>query len=398
MEARLAKKKTLIPLNAVYQELKDCRASVKLLLVDACRNDPQSAPSRARAEVDLESVTRPQVVKPPEGVAAFFSCRVGQKAYESESLKHGIFFYYVLQGLRGKAADKKGVVTVKRLSSYIDSVTDHVQKEFGGDVIQEPAARGEHDGTVLLLTRALPKDIVNSIGMKLVYIPPGKFTMGSPKNEKDRGDKEDQHEVEISKGFYMGAYEVTQEEYETVMGKNPSFHSASGNGKLYVDGLDTRRFPVENVSWEDATEFCSKLSRKENKSYDLPTEAEWEFACRAGSRAAYSFGDTISQQKASYGYEVKRPAKVGSYPPPNDWRLFDMHGNVWEWCKDWYKSDYYAESPPRDPLGPASGTSRVLRGGSFVYDACDCRSAARSHNQPGSRNDGSGFRVVCRVP
>jgi formylglycine-generating enzyme required for sulfatase activity len=180
--------------------------------------------------------------------------------------------------------------------------------------------------------------------MKLVLIPAGKFKMGSPANEESRSEDEEQHEVEITQPFYMGAYEVTQEQYEKVMRHNPSrFNKANGGGPTH---------PVENVSWEDATEFCKKLSALEKEQaakrlYGLPTEAQWEYACRGGAREStpFHFGRSLSSTQANfngdYPYEgapkgqyLVKTASVGSYKP-NDFGLYDMHGNVWEWCADW---------------------------------------------------------------
>ena len=140
---------------------------------------------------------------------------------------------------------------------------------------------------------APPKQIVNSIGMKLVLIPAGEFMMGSPESEESRGSDETQHRVRITKPFYLGAYEVTQHEYEQVMGNNPSYCSANGKFKERVVGMDTSRHPVENVSWEDAVAFCQRLSQKEGKQYRLPTEAQWEYACRAGTSTPFNFGSTL---------------------------------------------------------------------------------------------------------
>jgi formylglycine-generating enzyme required for sulfatase activity len=262
------------------------------------------------------------------------------------------------------------------------------------------------------------KEITNSIGMKLVYIPPGKFVMGSPRSEQEPckknsgvGDwaaQEIQHEVVITKGFYMGVYAVTQDEYEKVTGKNPSWFSATGGGKDDVAGLDTRRFPVETVSWNDAAEFCRKLSRREGKTYRLPTEAEWEYACRAGTKTAFSFGDTISTDQANYngnalfgngrkGVFRERPLPVGSFPA-NAFGLHDMHGNVNQWCQDWYDFNYYRKSPRNDPVNETGSEMRVLRSGSWGSYPGICRSANRSGSTPDYRNRTIGFRVVMLLP
>jgi formylglycine-generating enzyme required for sulfatase activity len=247
-----------------------------------------------------------------------------------------------------------------------------------------------------------PLEITNSIGMKLVLIPPGEFMMGSPWSEERRdSDEGPQHRVRITKPFYFGVYEVTQEEYERVMGTNPSAFSRSGRNSDRVSGLDTSRFPVEMVSWNDAVEFCRKLSalaaeRLAGREYRLPTEAEWEYACRAGTTTRYSFGDDVSQlgQYAWYQGNSNRRTQPAGQGKPNAWGLYDMHGNLWEWCSDWYDAKYYANSPVDDPQGPASGSGRVLRGGCLYYIAGYCRSAIRSNRYPVLRFHYLGFRLA----
>jgi len=224
--------------------------------------------------------------------------------------------------------------------------------------------------------------VINSVGMVLVPIPAGEFQMGSPESEKDRQDNETQHLVKITKPFYLSAYEVTQEQYEKVMGKNSS-HSKGENK------------PVEKVSRHDAVEFCRRLSEKEGVEYRLPTEAEWEYACRAGTSTAYSFGDDESQLgKYAWflGNSGNETHAVGQ-KLPNAWGLYDMHGNVWEWCQDWY-GDYGNEKVVTDPTGAASGSSRVLRGGAFDGRPVYVRSADRSADQPDSRAVTYGFRLA----
>jgi formylglycine-generating enzyme required for sulfatase activity len=209
----------------------------------------------------------------------------------------------------------------------------------------------------------------------------------------------------------MGAYEVTQEEYEKVMGKNPSLFTAGGEGKKKVVGLDTRRFPVEQVSGNDAMAFCKELGKKEGKIYDLPTEAEWEYACRAGTTTPFHFGGILNGRQANhdgnypYGTAEKGPylgrtCAVGSYSP-NKIGLYDMHGNVWEWCKDWFAISYDDKNPPRDPQGPDSGKFRVVRGGAFDDGSAGGwyrRSASRSCYRPGESSGDTGFRIVLRSP
>jgi formylglycine-generating enzyme required for sulfatase activity len=288
-----------------------------------------------------------------------------------------------------------------------------------------------------------PKEIENSIGMKLVLIPAGKFKMGSPKEEQDavirsapekyRKDVEGfvraegpQHDVEITKPFFLGVHEVTQKQFKTVMGYNPSFfskdgkagkgakyanHTRPGGGKEQVNGKDTDDFPVDNVSWDEAIEFCRKLTAlaKEKASgrvYRLPTEAEWEYACRGGTSSStpFHYGDSLSSTQANFngnspyggadkGKDLHRSHTVGSYQK-NTFGLYDMHGNVMEWCSDWYDADYYQDSAEKDPKGPDEGKLHVLRGGSWIGGASDCRTADRCGRSPVSCVYYYGFRVV----
>jgi len=248
----------------------------------------------------------------------------------------------------------------------------------------------------------VPVEKTNSIGMKLVLIPAGEFMMGSPEDERGPLHREGpQHRVRITRPFYFGVYPVTQEEYERVMGTNPSAFSRDGRNSDRVSGLDTSRFPVERVSWNDAMEFCRRLSalpaeRSAGREYRLPTEAEWEYACRAGTTTRYSFGNDASHL-GEYAWYVdnseRRTHRVGQ-KRANPWGLYDMHGNVWEWCSDWYASDYYANSPVNDPQGPASGSLRVRRGGAWRDGAGGCRSAHRLGLGPGRRITYLGFRVA----
>ncbi len=260
----------------------------------------------------------------------------------------------------------------------------------------------------------LPPPIINSIGMKLVLVKPGTFLMGSPPDEEDRRDDEHQHEVEITRSFYVGVYEVTQEQYKRVMGENPSFFSSTGSGKDRVKGMDTRQFPVEMVSWEDAVEFCRRLSeRPEEKAkgrvYRLPTEAEWEYVCRGGQlfkspSPSFHVGNSLSSTQANFdgnfpfggapeGPWLDRTTKVGRYPH-NPLGLYDLHGNVREWCADWYDAGYYKRSPRQNPQGPENTERRVVRGGSFCNIGRNCRAAYRDYGTPGVRSYVTGFRIV----
>lgn len=247
--------------------------------------------------------------------------------------------------------------------------------------------------------------IIVVAGIPFAEIPAGIFLMGSPESEKGRdADEGPVHEVEITQPFYMGIHQVTQEQYKRVMGKNPSYFSASGRGRDRIKDLDTRIFPVEQVSWDDAVAFCENLSQSEGVSFRLPTEAEWEYACRAGTTTRFHFGDTLSSVQANFngkypygnvpeGPYLERPTSVGSYPP-NSLGIYDMHGNVGEWCSDWYESGYYSKSPKKDPNGPRSGEYRVLRGGSWYDHPLICRSACRYWYGASSRVVDVGFRLL----
>ena len=220
-------------------------------------------------------------------------------------------------------------------------------------------------------------DIGKDVKLEMVLVPAGKFKMGSPASEKRRDTVETQHEVTLTKPFYLGKYEVTQEQYEAVMGKNPS---ATKGAKL----------PVTRVSWEDCQEFIKKINAKTNGGYRLPTESEWEYACRAGTTTAYSFGNSLTKSDANIDdYEGSKA--VGSYKP-NAFGLYDMHGNVFEWCEDWY-GDYPAGAVS-DPKGVGTGEHRVLRGGSFYNGVSAARSSARITGGPALRFFCIGFRLA----
>ncbi len=265
-------------------------------------------------------------------------------------------------------------------------------------------------GEISPLPETLELDLGDAVKMKLVRIESGKFRMGSPPSEAKRGNDELQHEVEIAKPFSLGVFLVTQAQYGQVMGTRPSRFSPKGNLRDRVSGLNTDDFPVENVRWEDAMDFCRAVSllpavRDKGWVVDLPTESEWEYACRAGTETAFHYGNSLSSEQANfngnnpYGGAAKGPflgrtTKVGSYTA-NAWGLYDMHGNVLQWCKDVYDSNYQL-ADHKDT------TRRVVRGGVFNFAAEDIRSARRHHFPPTARNSATrgappiGFRVVVR--
>jgi formylglycine-generating enzyme required for sulfatase activity len=282
------------------------------------------------------------------------------------------------------------------LADHLTTLLEKAEEDSG----TMPALPGEGDPRL----RNLPRRLSNVVKMTLVLIPPGTFRMGSPSGEGERGNDEYQHEITITRPFYMGIYPVTQRQFELVMGNNPSYFNATKGG-----GPD---FPVENVSWFDAVEFCRRLSalsaeKAAGHIYRLPTEAEWEYACRANVPMPFSSGLALSSREANFngnypyggtsrGPYLERTTKVGSYPP-NPFGLCDMHGNIWEWCADFYDRNYYRNSPRYDPPGPPGGTLKVVRGGSCFNIGRFCRSAYRFGVVPTNRDIDVGLRVVMVV-
>ena len=220
---------------------------------------------------------------------------------------------------------------------------------------------------------------INGVEYAFRWCPSGTFQMGSPRDEAARYDDETQHQVTLSRGFWMLETVVTQEMWEKVMGNNPSNFKGAN-------------LPVERVSWDDSQEYIKKLNDLKiapaGFKFSLPTEAQWEYACRAGTTTAYHFGNTLTQQQANFGGNQTRD--VGSYPA-NAWGLRDMHGNVWEWCADWFGD--YPSGAVTDPTGAERGSVRVIRGGSWYNLAEDCRSALRGRHDPSYRSSDIGLRL-----
>ena len=259
---------------------------------------------------------------------------------------------------------------------------------------------------------AMPATLTNSVEMFLVRVPAGEFTMGLPDADTDMDDpitglppEVAPHHVRIMRNFYIGAHEVTQRQYVDVVGKNPSWHAPEGEGRIDVIGKDHWQYPVEQVSWNDAVEFCRRLSiipeeKAAGRQYRLPTEAEWEHCCRAGSEQPFRVPNQGDALKSGYNVwpdlaEGLPIVQVGSYPE-SEFGLFDMRGNVWEWCSDWYAWGYYSESPEEDPRGPESGALKVVRGADWRFTGMGCH-YPRFHTEPWRTNPFIGFRVVCEV-
>jgi sulfatase modifying factor 1 len=244
---------------------------------------------------------------------------------------------------------------------------------------------------------ALEPRVQNDLRMEFVLIPAGTFLMGSPQDEPNRNADEVQHNVSISRPFYIQTTEVTLGQWWAVMGQ-----------RMFGARKGPENAPVTSVSWFDTQEFINKLNAGGESHYRLPTEAEWEFACRAGAMTAYAWGNTIDCTKAMYannpvksekclpfaksrGLPVGGPAPVKCYRP-NRWGIYDMHGNVWEWCQDWHAP--YETKDAVDPCGPSSGEFRIRRGGSWYRFGYYCRSANRNFGHPAARYRTTGFRLV----
>jgi len=306
-------------------------------------------------------------------------------------------FTCVLTGcMQEKAADKPGEpsAAAEEMAAEEAKAEETAEKNEGS----KPAVRKAGERMV---------KTVDGIEYAFRWCPAGEFLMGSPSSEPERYDEGPQHSVTLTRGFWMLETEVTQAMWKSVMGtsisqqrdKESTFRSLSGEGSDY---------PMYFVSWEECRSFCEKLSEKLGLTVSLPTEAQWEYACRAGTTSAYSFGSSLNGQEANcngnypYGTSTKGPylektVPVKSYAP-NAWGLYDMHGNVMEWCQDWYDEDYYAASPTSDPTGPNSGSNRVIRGSCWYDIAQVCRSANRYEGAPVARNYGLGFRLVLASP
>jgi formylglycine-generating enzyme required for sulfatase activity len=224
--------------------------------------------------------------------------------------------------------------------------------------------------------------VAGASGIKFAFIPAGEFDMGSPADEKGREEEETKHRVKISKPFRMSTTEITQAQWKALMGQR--------RGEF-----DGENLPVESATWKDAVAFCEKLSQVEGKKCRLPTEAEWEYACRAGATGRFSGGEKLDEL-AWYDDNAEEKTHPVASKKPNAWGLYDMHGNVAEWCADFYVSPYAAQNAT-DPTGPAQGTGRVIRGGSWSSFERGCRSASRSSANPAHQPKTVGVRVLMEV-
>ncbi len=415
-DASLSKKDLtrFIAIDEVFEALKECRATTKLLLVDACRNEFKL--SQNKPEGRLNGIEMPAPPPPPPSVAALFSCNEKEVSWQDASLGggHGVFSHFVIEGLKFKAdeeaGNRDGLVTLDELTGYVkENVFQFVRVKHATS--QEPRLMGSL-GRVVLRDRVsvtLAETFTSrASGIKLKLIPAGKFLMGSAKDDRDEvlkpnDDEFPQHEVRITRPFYLGVTEVTQGQYRAITGESPSNFKGSDD------------LPVEQVSWLDAVKFCNALGAKEGRpafyringdtvtvpdpkapGYRLPTEAEWEYACRAGRTTRFSFGDDAADLGSFAWVDSNSDSKTHAIGQkrPNAFGLYDMHGNVWEWCGDWYDANYYAQSPAQDPPGAATASVRVIRGGSWYGNPRDARSAIRNWITPANRHIFLGFRLA----
>jgi formylglycine-generating enzyme required for sulfatase activity len=381
--ARQAKLKRLQAKLTADPKDTSARKELVLFYVTALDNPAEAAKLLTN---DLDEVTRtyvPLAAKSLEGLDEAICLELGDWYYKKLSKTASVIAKGVpLQRAQGyyqqflKSHAKKDAQSY-RAKAALESIVKELAK-LGASAIRV----GQPAGRTLILS------LGKGVTMKLIRIPAGKFLMGSPATEKDRSKAEGpQRRVTISKAFYMGATEVTQAQYESVMGKDPSKYKGPRN-------------PVEQVSWHDATAFCTALSKKTQRTVRLPTEAQWEYACRAGTRTRFSFGKAGKADKNINAHGWHRGNSGGKTHPvgqkkPNAWGLYDMHGNVWEWCRDWYDEKFYANPKRVDPENTTKTKYRLYRGGSWIdKDLNNCRAASRFKNVSGHRGANVGFRVV----
>jgi formylglycine-generating enzyme required for sulfatase activity len=338
------------------------------------------SPGSSRGE---DTMSQTQILEPAENIKEnnANSSRIGKEIFLDLIKNRRQFLIYIGLGGTGllTAFGLKEIFKIPKLLTF-PFTTKTVNKT--GKIVNQENHQAKY----------FKEDLSNGITLEMVQIPGGSFMMGSPASEKGRTqDESPQHQVNVP-AFSMGKYVVTQAQYQQIMGNNPS-------------GFSGAERPVEKVSWNDAVDFCEKLRQKTGREYRLPSEAEWEYACRAGTTTPFHFGETITTDLANYNgnytyaSEPKRKylqetTDVGSFPP-NAFGLYDMHGNVWEWCQDdWH--DNYSNAPKDGSVWTSrSGNTKLLRGGSWYVNPVHCRSASRNNGNLAYNYLNIGFRVVC---
>jgi len=400
----------LVSLSYIIDDVLAPNVGKKLVLIDACRDEAD--PGRGSRGIEGKRVSL------PEDTAIMFSCRKGQRSFENEELKHGLFTHCVLEGLRGGAARDGDIAWADLVAHVNRRMASSDMKTHLGTGIQTPIPAGGVTYTVLGSLAIVPvkmegkkagelREFAGDLNVKFCWCPSGSFVMGSPEGETNRFDSEAQVNVELTHGYWLGKTEVTQSQWYKIMWTKPwSEESNVEKGPNYPvvhvsHGLNTNGF----VEKDSATEFCRKLTAREQEmgrlpsgwKYTLPTEAQWEYACRAGTKTTYSFGaspdklgDFAWYQVNTWDIEEKYAHEVAT-KKPNAWGLYDLHGNVGEWCLDW--NDSMLEGG-RDPSGPSEGSTRVIRGGDWFSAAAFCRSAAGGGEFPSTRSRQLGFRLA----
>lgn len=392
----LENRDSIVSRDWAFEQLEKCAARQKIFIVDACRDEVLFGGAKALG--DARALEDPIGAK-THGFILIASCDREQQSWEDETLEHGVFTHFLAEGLAGAAGDEEGYVSIMDLFQYASRQTKkHVFREFNR--VQVPTFRQGSEMTDFILAKLEsdfssvpptvsgpvtppepPKPAVRKAGERMVktvdgieyafrWCPPGTFMMGEGKES---------HEVTLTHGFWMLETQVTQKMWKSVMRGNPSRFPGEQN-------------PVECVSWDDCQEFCRVLSSKISGKVDLPTEAQWEYACRAGTT-----GDYAGELGKMAWYDANsRSTHPVRQKQPNAWGLYDMHGNVREWCSDWYAP--YMNASASDPTGPDLGTSRVVRGGGWQYDEGFCRSAYRHCHASGEVYRDLGFRCVLALP
>lgn len=430
-----------VPISLVLTKMMTAKNDLNIVILDACRNNPFARSWRSfRDNSNSDGLAK---ISPPTGTLVLYATEPGKIASDGAG-RNGLFTEALLKQIKRPNLEYDQLV--KALSSDVWERSNKQQLPWKeGNTLQDfYFVQTEQKPVVVVQTidkSTKPEPTTennqirlnnysetikagtvskNSIGMELVWIPPGEFMMGSTEAEISEALYEAKnankavvreffsiesptHRVRITKGFWMGKFEVTQKQWEMIMGNNPSDYKDCGGTAC----------PVEQVSWYDVQVYLKKLNANDSSfTYRLPTEAEWEYACRAGTTSAFAFGSTLSSKQARFdgrfpwsgtekGEFVKKTAPVGSFQP-NAWGLYDMHGNVWEWVNDWYGA--YSSLDATDPVGPETGETKVIRGGSWVNFAALQRSAARTWSKPDFREANGfanplkrvniGFRVV----
>ena len=367
-----------VSVDQVLSRMEEAHNRMNIVVLDACRNNPfggsYRSASRGLSQMIAPTGTFIAYSTSPGSVAADGDGSNGlytkelAKQIRAPGVKLEDVFKKVLSGVKSKSGGKQ----IPWISSSVEGdfyFNKEEQVSLGDTTLSDDLNDSE--------SRDLPS-ISNSIAMDLILVQPGTFQMGS----NDKEDERPIHSVNISKPFWIGRYEVTQGQWQIIMGSNQS-------------ALKMKDHPVEQVSWNDAQEFISKLNKREGSNkYRLPSEAEWEYAARGGTKSrGFKFaGGNNPSDVAVYDDNFENStASVGS-KQPNELGIFDMSGNVWEWCEDWY--DVYGASTQKDPRGPASAKFRVQRGGSFFNNETNCRVSTRNRRSPNSRDNNIGFRCV----